>query len=161
MKDGISHHLFPLWWRFFLNAACWLDIAKECNYIYVNLTAPDGLLHTTIWKGSIGNHLEKGRRFKNTLAGDWINHLSATVYRSLILTWFSTNQQITWPVEPLGKLNSYKSQSGEEQKHLFHQRKKALSVILALFRSDRTDAMATSTLTTSVADIVVFWASHT
>ncbi len=32
-----------------------------------------------------------------------------------------SDQQTIWPAEPAGKSNSYWSQSGEEQKHLFRQ----------------------------------------
>ncbi len=46
-----------------------------------NLTAPDGLLHTTIWESFIGIHWENAGMLKIYLAGDWINHLSVTSYR--------------------------------------------------------------------------------
>ncbi len=45
-----------------------------------NLTAPGGLLNTTIWKNFIGNHLEMAGMLEKFFADDLVNHLSVTVH---------------------------------------------------------------------------------
>ncbi len=53
-----------------------------------NLTAPVGLLNTTIGKAPMKTVWKRAVSLKKDLAGDWINHLSVTAYCGLT----STNQ---------------------------------------------------------------------
>lgn len=65
---------------------CLLAIVFVCRFLDWNgysqlggvanaCQAPDAF-HKTIWEAVIGNSVEKGRPFKNKLAGGWMNHLS-------------------------------------------------------------------------------------
>ncbi len=114
-------------------------------------------MQRSIWGGSIGNRLEKGRHLKKYFAGDWINHPIPSM-------WSNSNQsdqQTIWPAEPLGKSNSYQSlqNSRDEQsqsglgrkvKTLFPLRKAFIVVLCTCFdeemlsSSDRTGTKSAS-----------------
>ncbi len=63
----------------------------------------------TVWKGA-----------KNTLQ---VVGQPSVCHRLSWTDFDQSNQQTLWPAEPLGKSNSYRSQSGNEREHLFHQEK--------------------------------------
>ena len=50
---------------------------KAARVDIINLYAPYGLLHRTIWEAVLGNCLDRDRHLiKKYLAVDWRNHLS-------------------------------------------------------------------------------------
>ncbi len=105
--------------HFLVSTAPWVPKAQKP--LVSNPTAPDGLLHTTICEGSIGNCLEKGWNLEKML-DRWLD--KSFVYHRLSQTDFNqSDQQTIWLAEPFGESNSYWSLSKEERQHLFHQEK--------------------------------------
>ena len=62
---------------------------------------------------------KRAGNFREYLAGDWMNHLSDTVYHGLTSTNQINSRRALPAVEPVGKLNSCGSQAKEERKHLY------------------------------------------
>ncbi len=89
-----------------------------------NVTVPDGLLHITVWEGSIQNHLKRAGTLKKIL-GWWLD--KPPVCQGLSWTDFDhSEQQTIRPAEQLGKSNS--ESVTEERKHLFYQENPSVSV---------------------------------
>ncbi len=126
-----------------------------------NMTAPDGLSHTTIWEDSIGNHLKKGRHFEKIL-GRWLDKPSIC-HRQSWTDFNQSDQQTIGPVERVGKSNSYwREKCGTS----FHQAKPSVLFFALLSIKKYSPGLielmlAASSLTTSIATIVVCWVSHT
>lgn len=118
------------------------------------LRLPDGLLIRTIWNGAAINCLIKGTLDlqKMLCRVYWMNFLSIAVHHRL-----PVSRGALPPAEPVGKLDTYPSQSRKERLYLFSW--KQLAVLFfkwnTLCSSNKTDNKAESMLTSWLR-----WSSH-